>query len=80
MTKNVALLDGKPLAKKASEQAAESKQIAFRVPAELASEVEEVAARFGLDLSNFMRLMVKKCLPQMRREAQSFDKPWTATP
>lgn len=35
-----------------------TRQLAFRVPEELAQRTEKVAARLGLDLSNFLRTIL----------------------
>jgi hypothetical protein len=71
-----ALLDAPDMEKKKGPQPSKSKQVAFRVPREVADELEQVGALYGLDLSNFMRLMVRKCLPIMKKDAEQFGEPW----
>jgi hypothetical protein len=48
---------------------AATRQLAFRVPAELAKRVERTAERLGLDLSNFLRTMTVEQIGVYERRA-----------
>jgi hypothetical protein len=50
-----------------------SRQLAFRVPNELADRVEAVAARLGLDTSNFLRMMLLEQVGSYERRADRIE-------
>src|SRR5690242_3883641 len=50
------------------------RQLAFRVPADLAQRVEDLAERVGLHLSNFLRLVVKECIPPYEGRAEGIER------
>jgi antitoxin component of RelBE/YafQ-DinJ toxin-antitoxin module len=47
-----------------------TKQVAFRAPEDVVERLENVARRLGLDLSNFMRLMVVEQVARYERRAE----------
>jgi hypothetical protein len=53
----------------AKKQPAAARQLAYRVPAELAARVERVAERLGLDVSNFLRMMTVEQIGVYERRA-----------
>jgi hypothetical protein len=50
-----------------------SRQMAFRVPNDLADRVEKVAARLGLDTSNFLRMMLLEQVGAYERRADRIE-------
>lgn len=55
--------------KKPDEKASDGKQINFRAPNDLASELEDVAEALGLDVSNLVRMVLRENLAQYRERA-----------
>ena len=51
------------------------KQVNFRVPGPLNARLEAVAEILGLDVSNFLRLMLVQKLPDYEREAEKYRRP-----
>jgi hypothetical protein len=45
-------------------------QLAVKVVPDLAGRVDATATGLGLDRSNFLRMLIMKCLPQFEREAE----------
>ncbi len=50
-----------------------ARQLAFRVPGSMAGRVEKVAARLGLDLSNFLRMLLVENLAIYERRADKIE-------
>jgi len=50
-----------------------TRQLAFRVPNELADRVEAVAPRLGLDVSNFLRMMLIEQIGSYERRADRIE-------
>jgi predicted DNA-binding protein len=48
----------------------EDKQVTFRLSAELHARVEAAARRLELDVSSLLRVMIRKQLPHIEREAE----------
>lgn len=63
---------GKPLESAGDSEAYE--QIAFRAPSHLKRRAERTAQRLGLDLTNFMRMILIKGLLEQEAEADRVDR------
>lgn len=50
-----------------------TRQLAFRVPESAARRVEKVSARLGLDVSNFLRMMLVENLVTYERRAERVE-------
>jgi hypothetical protein len=50
-----------------------TRQLAYRVPGELADRVEKVAERLGLDLSNFLRMRTLEQIGAYERRADRIE-------
>lgn len=59
--------------RKTAKKSEEKDQVAFRAPG-MTARIDDIAKRFGLDRSNFLRMMITECLPLYERRADSFSK------
>jgi hypothetical protein len=50
-----------------------TRQLAYRVPADLAERVERVAVRLGLDTSNFLRMLTLEKIGEYERRADRIE-------
>lgn len=49
-----------------------SHQMNIRVPGDLYERIEATAAAYSLDLTNFVRMVIKQSLPRYEKEAEQF--------
>lgn len=57
--------------KKQKKEEGDSKQIAFRCPLDILHRIEAVAPQLGLDVSNFLRMMLVENLAAYERRASA---------
>lgn len=58
------------MAKKGKQEPTVNRQVNFRAPEDLYLRIDRTARAFGLDVANFLRMLVKENLPAYEQRAE----------